>query len=47
VEDDVIAAIALGAAITPGCLLTITGDWRLSTRPTACIWDRKIWKPPI
>ena len=41
VEDDVIAAI------TPDCSLTITGSWRLSIRPMACISDKKIWKPPI
>ena len=41
VEDDVVAAI------TPDCSLTITGNWRLSTRPMACISDKKIWKPPI
>lgn len=47
VEADVVAAIALAAAITHGCLSTITGGWRLSIRHMASIWDRKICKPPI
>src|SRR5690606_16748637 len=34
-------------ATTPACLSTTTGGWRLNTRRTACIWDRKIWKRPI
>ncbi len=44
VEADVIAAIALGVVMTPACLSTTTGDWRLSTTPTACT-GRKISKP--
>ncbi|VTM48663.1 thiamin-phosphate pyrophosphorylase [Klebsiella pneumoniae] len=47
VEDDVIAAIALGRRYHADCSLTITGSWRLSIRPMACISDKKIWKPPI
>lgn len=46
VEADVIAAIALGRRYDAPCLLTITGGWRLSTTPTACIWARKTSKPP-
>ncbi|SQJ46245.1 thiamine-phosphate pyrophosphorylase [Salmonella enterica] len=46
VEADVIAAIALGRRYNAVCLSTITGVWRLSTTPGACIWVRKTWKPP-
>lgn len=46
VEDDVSAAISLGAATMPACSSMTTGDWRSSTTLTECISVRKIWKPP-